>query len=101
MTKEEQEQTTIREQIEHQNLLVDIQNVLTTKSGKNLFRYLLNSLDVGGLPEQGLPENMMREYLGFLRAGQSIYRILAQASPDAAATLLASIEKERYANRED
>lgn len=101
MTKLNEEQTAIKEQIEHQNTLVDIRNVLSTKAGKSFIKYLLKHFEMGTLPEQGLPDPLLREYLGFLKAGQAVFAIVSQASPEDAALLLAQIERERYAIRKD
>lgn len=86
-----------REQAKHATALLDIQQVLATKAGKSLFYYLFSELAVADLPQQGMPHDAMLEYLGFLRAGKSIFDIVSEASPEMAGTILAQIQKERYA----
>ena len=41
--------------------------------------------------------NFLHDKLGFLRAGNSIYKLVAEANAEMAATILAENEKERYA----
>lgn len=85
----------IKEQAEHQLVLRDIQAVIALKEGKNFIKYLFNSLGVCDMPELGLPESFLRDHLGFLRAGNSIFKIVSEASPEIAGLLLAQLEKEK------
>jgi len=77
-------------------VLKDISVVLGTPAGKGFVRYLLKELEVGELPAMGLPEEFLRDKLGFLRAGNSIFKMVAQANPEVTGALLAQIEKEKY-----
>lgn len=86
----------MKEQAEYQLVLMDIQSVLATKSGKNFVRYLFKNLDVGDFPPIGVDENYLRDRLGFLRAGNSVFKLVAQANPVDAGAILAQIEKEKY-----
>lgn len=51
---------------------------------------------VGELPEIGLPDDIKAEYIGFLRAGQSLFEIVSQADSMAAGLILAQIQKEKF-----
>jgi hypothetical protein len=90
-------QEDIKERLEHRDALLNIRSVLSTKEGRGFFKYLFNQFQVTQLPAIGLEGNELMECLGFLRAGNSIFKLASEANPVAAATLLAEIEKERYA----
>jgi hypothetical protein len=92
MTEEERQ-----EAIEHRDVLLHIRAVLATKSGTELFKYLFKHFEVSQLPELGLEGNFLHDKLGFLRAGNSIFKLVAEANAQIAANLLAENEKERYA----
>jgi len=83
--------------LEHRQIVLDIQTILASKSGKSFIKYLFESFEVGILPERGLPQDILMDYLGFLRAGNQIFKIVAEANPEIAGTLLGQIEKERHA----
>src|SRR5690554_2457325 len=85
-----------QEKIEHRDVLLAIGAILKTKEGLQLFKYLFKSLDVSNLPEPGLADRHLHEYLGFLRAGNSIYKLACEADFEIAASILAKLEKERY-----
>jgi len=82
-----------KEQQEHRDMLLDIQAVLATKSGKNFIKYLFVNFEVGELPVIGLTNEFLLDRLGFLRAGNSIFKIVAEASPEIAGQILGQIEK--------
>lgn len=86
----------MKERVEHRNMLLDIQAVLATKQGRSFIKYLLRSFEVGELPQIGLSGDFLMDRLGFLRAGNSIFKIVAEADPAMAGTLLGQIEKEKY-----
>ncbi len=92
MTEEE-----LREALEHRNVVQDVQAVLLSSSGKNLFKYLFREFAVGDVPPDGMEGNLLHGYLGHLRAGNSIFKLASEANADVAGHLLAQIEKERYA----
>lgn len=81
---------------EHQQMLMDLSLVLKTEAGKNLIKYFFKSFGVTELPPRGLPNDLKDEYLGFLRAGQSIFEIVSQADTIKAGLILAEIQKEKY-----
>ena len=92
MTEEER-----REAIEHRDALLDIRAVLVTTSGRNFFKYLFKHLEVGEVPELGLEGNILHDKLGFLRAGNAIYKLTAEANAEIAGSLLAENEREKNA----
>lgn len=92
MTEEER-----RERLEHRDMLLHLRAVLATASGQHLIKYLFRNFEVGGVPELGLEGAFLMDRIGFLRAGQSIFRIVAEANADIAGHILAEIEKERHA----
>lgn len=92
MTEEERQ-----EALEHRDIILDVRAVLVTSSGQNLFKYLFKHFGITDLPELGLEGQILFEKLGFLRAGNSIFKLVAEANAETAATLLATTEKERYA----
>lgn len=90
-------QEEISEAIEHRDCLLDVRAILATTSGRNFFKYLFKHLEVNELPEIGLEGNFLMDKLGFLRAGNSIFKLIAEADAQVAANLLAQNEKDRYA----
>ena len=82
-----------KEQKEHRDMLLDIQAVLATKPGRNFISYLFINFEVGELPVMGLTGEFLLDRLGFLRAGNSIFKIVAEASPEIAGQILGQIEK--------
>ena len=91
----------LKEQAEHQAVLLNIQAVVATKPGKDFIKYLLQSFEVGEMPPIGLSGEFLHERLGFYRAGNSIFKIIAEASPEFAGAILAQIEKEKNAQNID
>lgn len=87
----------MRDRAEHQQALASIQAVVQTKAGKDFVKYLLKAFDIGELPVVGISGDYLMDRLGFLRAGQSVFKIVAEANPDIAGQIIAQIEKERYA----
>lgn len=85
-----------QEHLQHQDTLLALNVLLKTKEGKQLFKYLFKNLEVGQFPEQGTDGMFLHDRLGFLRAGNSIYKLVSEADAEIAASLLANIERERY-----
>lgn len=96
-TKEEFEEDELREQAALSSVLLDIKSILKSPEGKRFFSYLFEVMDVGGMPEMGAPDEMLRDKLGFLRAGQSIFDLVAEANAEDAGVILAKIREERNA----
>lgn len=92
MTAEE-----LKDAVEHRDVLLHLRAVLATASGQHFIKYLFKNLDVGGVPELGLEGSLLMDRIGFLRSGQSVFKIVAEANADIAGQILAEIEKERYA----
>jgi hypothetical protein len=90
LTKEE-----IKERQEHQQCLEDIRAILSSKAGRSFAKYLLKNLDVGELPEMGLSDGLLADRLGFLRAGNSIYKLMSEADHYTVGIILSEIEKEK------
>lgn len=90
----------LKERVRHRDTILDIQAILATKNGKNFIKYLFESFEVGSLPPRGLTGEVLMDMLGFLRAGNSVFKIVAEANPEVAALLLAQIEKEKHAQNE-
>lgn len=91
------DQEEISEAIEHRDVLLDIRAILAISSGRNFFKYLFKHLEVTELPPLGLEGSLLMDKLGFLRAGNSIFKLVSEADAQAAASILAANEKERYA----
>lgn len=85
-----------REQLEHRDVLLAIGVLLKLKEGQQLFKYLFKNLEITTAPVQGMEGNELHEYLGFLRAGNSIYKLVCEADADIAASILSKLERERY-----
>lgn len=85
-----------QERLEHQDVLLAIAAVIETKEGKKIFEYLFKNLEVGTLPPINLRGEELHEMLGFLRAGNSIYKLVCEAATESAASILSSLERKRY-----
>lgn len=96
MTKPEMTQEEIKDAIEHRDVLLDIRAVIATNSGKRFIKYLFKTLGVGEVPDLGIEGNFLHDKLGYLRAGNSIFKLTAEANFELAGGLLAEIEKEKY-----
>lgn len=82
--------------LEHRDVLLAMAALLKTPEGLQLFKYLFKSLEIATVPEQGLQGVELHDYLGFLRAGNSIYKLACEADFEVAASLLSKLERERY-----
>lgn len=80
---------------EYEDVLLHIRAVCATQSGRAFIKYLFKNLDVGMVPDVGLPENLLRDYLGLMRAGTSIFQLISAVEPELAGNLLSQIQKER------
>jgi hypothetical protein len=86
----------IKEAAAHQSTLLDIQQILSTKAGRSFIKYLFDSLCVAEVPPLGIQDGFLREHLGHIRAGNSVFNIVAEASPEMAGTILGQLQKEKY-----
>jgi hypothetical protein len=93
---ETEDKEELREAIEHRDALMDIRAILSTASGKRFFKYLIKNLEVGELPPLGIEGTLLSDKLGFLRAGNAVFKLTCEADFTVAATLLAEVEKEKY-----
>jgi hypothetical protein len=85
-----------QEAVEHQNVLLAIASIINTDEGRTLFSYLFKNFEVTTLPDKSFEGNMLHEYLGFLRAGNSIYKLACEAASEQAAQITAKLERKRY-----
>jgi len=85
-----------KERLEHRDVLLSIASLIKTDEGQKLFKYLFKNLEVSQVPPQGLEGNQLHEYLGFLRAGNTIYKLACEAASETSASILAKLERERY-----
>ena len=88
-----------QESIEHQDALLAIASVIKTSQGEKLFRYMFKNFEVANLPDRNLKGDDLHEYLGFLRAGNSIYKLVCEADSDVAGSILSKLERERYEHK--
>lgn len=84
------------EQLEHRDVLLAMGALLKTNPGIQLFKYLFKTLDVIELPYQGLEGIELHDRLGFLRAGNQIYKLVCEADPEVSANILSQLERDRY-----
>lgn len=89
-------ETERQEQLEHRDVLLAISVILKTKEGLQLFNYLFKNFEVMTAPDRGMQGIELHEYLGFLRAGNSLYKLTCEADPETAASILAKQERKRY-----
>lgn len=85
-----------QELLEHRDVLMAIAVILKSKEGIQLFKYLFKTLDVTGLPDPLMEEKALFEYLGFLRAGNAIYKLVCEADFEIGASILSKIERDKY-----
>lgn len=90
------QQVELKERLEHRDATLAIASIIKTPEGKALFKYLFTTLEITKLPDENLEGNMLYENLGFLRAGNSIYKLACQADFESAASILSKLERERY-----
>lgn len=84
------------EYLERRDAVLDIGVLLNSAEGQRFFKYLFKTLDVLCDPPIGMEGKPLHEYLGHLRAGNSIYKLACEADPAKAAIILAQLERERY-----
>lgn len=87
-----------QERLEHRDVLLAIGAIIKTDEGRKLFKYFFKNFDVAEVPEPGTEGIILHEYLGFLRAGNSIYKLACEADSEIAASLLSKLEREKYDN---
>ncbi len=86
----------IKESIQRRDLLLHVRAILATASGKEVFKYFFDEFGVGQFPAPGLIEEQLRDELGNLRVGNSIFKLASEADFEIAGNLLAQLEKDRY-----
>lgn len=85
-----------KEQIEHRDVLLAIASILKSNEGQTIFKYLFKNFEVAQTPPIEMQGNILHETLGFLRAGNSIYKLTCEADFEISALLLSKLERERY-----
>lgn len=88
-----------RERMEHRDVLLALGSILKTRQGKEIFKYLFKNFDVGEMPEIGLSPEVLHDRLGFLRAGNSIYKLICEADFEIAGNITAEIERKKYEDK--
>jgi hypothetical protein len=88
----------LKERMEERDALMAIASMMGTKEGRDLFRYLFKTLEITTLPDMSMKGEILHDKLGFLRAGNSIYKLACQAASNATASIAADIEREKYDN---
>ena len=83
-------------QKEHETMLSNLKSILTRSEGKQFAKYLMKHFAVGEYPAPGIDKDLLLEIMGFSRAGESIFSILAQADPITTGQLMAEIQREKY-----
>lgn len=86
----------IKERLEHRNVILALQAILNSPSGRVLFSYLFKHFEVAQPVEFGIEGAHLHERLGFLRAGNSVFKLASEADHAVAAEILTKIEKDRY-----
>ncbi|MGL4559103.1 MAG: hypothetical protein ACRCV5_16500 [Afipia sp.] len=81
---------------EHADVIRAVHGIMQTRDGRNFLRYVFKNLEVAELPAIGMTGELLADKLGFLRAGNSIYKLAMQADSAIAAEILAQVEKDRY-----
>lgn len=82
--------------IEHDMMLSNIKILIKQPTGRAFIKYLLKHFGVGELPPLNIDESFRQDMIGFLRAGESIFNICAQADSIETGLILAEIKKEKY-----
>lgn len=77
-------------------MLANLKIILSRPEGKAFMKYLLKHFGVGEYPPAAMDEAILRDFMGFSRAGQSIFSIAAQADQLTTGILMAEIQKEKY-----
>ena len=90
----------VKEAAAHQAMLLDIQQLLGTKAGKSFVKYLFFTLSVAEVPPLGMVDDFLRDHIGYLRAGNAVFNIVAEANPEMAGTILGQIQKEKYVQKD-
>jgi hypothetical protein len=86
-----------KEALEHDQVLKDLREVISTDQGKSFIAYLFKSFGVGTLPEQGITGDLLMDHIGYLRAGEAIFQLVSEANAQVAGTILATNKEREYA----
>lgn len=86
----------VKELLEHRDVLRSLKLVLATPEGKSFIKYLLKSFDFGEQPVFGLEGAQLADRIGFLRAGNSVFKLACEADHEITGKIVGEIEKEKY-----
>lgn len=90
-----------QQNLDHRDVLLAIASIIKTDEGRKLFSYLFDTLEVTNLPDQDLDGKLLFESLGFLRAGNSIYKLVCESASETAASIIAELERKRYDDKRE
>jgi hypothetical protein len=96
MSRRDLEEEMRKEAIEHRDMILDLRAVLATASGVKVFKYLFKHLGVAELPELGLTGELLMDKLGYLRAGNAVFKLVSEANMEVSGQIVSQIEKEKY-----
>ena len=85
-----------QEALEHRDVLLAIGAIIKRPEGVKLFRYLFKNFNVADLPDSDMEGKILHEFLGFLKAGKSIFEVACEADSTIAASILSNIKRENY-----
>ncbi len=77
-------------------MLANLKSILAKSEGRAFGKYLLKHFGVGEYPAPGIDKDLLLEIMGFNRAGESIFSIMAQADSITTGQILAEIQREKY-----
>lgn len=83
-------------QKEFDTMIASLKLLLNKPEGKVFIKFLLKHLGVSSVPPVGLDADLLRDWIGFSRAGESIFSLVSIAEPTITGILLAEIQKEKY-----
>lgn len=96
MKPNEMSQEEVSERLEHRDVLLNIQAIIATGPGQNFFKYLFKHFEVAELPPVGMDGSLLMDKLGSLRAGNAIFKLVSEANPQLAGSILAQVERDKY-----
>jgi uracil phosphoribosyltransferase len=88
-------QQELQEALDHENILKSIRVVLNRPEGRQFIKYLFKTFNALDFPPVGMNDRDLLEFMSFLRAGNSIFKIVLEASPELTGGIISEIEKER------
>lgn len=90
----------LREKEEHERMLNNLRDILKTRAGKEFMHYLFDSFSVAEPAPAGLVGEPLHDHLGYLRAGNTIFKIASEADAVVAGQILANVMRGNYGYQE-